>query len=553
MAIIRKKFGDRVYLYEAICKRVNGKPRIVHQRYLGKPEDVLGLPKEEPKATSARVYDFGAVAALLNIAQNLKFVEIINSVVKKRKQGLSVGEYMLLAAINRVVAPRSKQRIWDWYQRTVLWRLLGYKRRYLTSQRFWDNMEFLNSKKIRMIEDCLNEILIKEFRISLSCLIYDTTNFYTFINTLTNSRLPQRGHNKQKRDDLRQVGLALMVTRDFHIPLFHQVYEGNKVDVMQFSSVIQELIKRYKILAKGCEDITFVFDKGNNSRNNQTVIDESPYHFVGSLVITHHRDLLRIPRHRFQVVAEGEFPGLLAYRTRKEVFGKERIVVITFNPKLYEGQWRGILWAIKKKGRVLESLKKKHRVTVAELEGAVKRIVCGQYIKEVIKWEIKEHKKRVFLRWWIDKAALARIKQERLGKKILFTDNDDWDIKAIIAAYHGQYKIERAFRQMKHPYFVSWHPMFHWTDQKIMVHGFYCVMALLLLSLLTKRVNENGVNLSGERLLTTLNGIKEVEIIYPEGKAGARSEYVLTELTEDENKLYTLLGLEKYSKKTQNR
>ncbi len=120
MAIIRKKFGDRVYLYEAICKRVNGKPRIVRQRYLGKPENVLGIPKEEPKATSARVYDFGVVTALLNIAQDLNFVEIIESVVKKRKQGLAVGEYILLAAINRAVAPKSKRQLRRAYPSVVI-------------------------------------------------------------------------------------------------------------------------------------------------------------------------------------------------------------------------------------------------------------------------------------------------------------------------------------------------------------------------------------------------------------------------------------------------
>lgn len=173
--------------------------------------------------------------------------------------------------------------------------------------------------------------------------------------------------------------------------------------------------------------------------------------------------------------------------------------------------------------------------------------MSGQYIKDIIKWKNKKNQKKFSFQWWIDKKKLARIKRERLGKKILFSDNEDWSTEAIIAAYHGQYKIERAFRQMKNPYFVSWHPRFHWTDQKIMVHAFYCVTALLLVSLLTKKVNEKGIKMSCEKILTTLNRIKEVEIIYPEGKAGVSSEYVLTELSEEENKLHTLLDLEKYS------
>lgn len=82
---------------------------------MGKFEDGLGLPEKEVKANKARIYDFGAVTVLLDIAGKLKIVEIIDEVVKKRKQGLSVGEYMLLVAINRAGDPRSKQQFWNWY------------------------------------------------------------------------------------------------------------------------------------------------------------------------------------------------------------------------------------------------------------------------------------------------------------------------------------------------------------------------------------------------------------------------------------------------------
>lgn len=549
MAIVVKKFGRREYLYDVTCKRVAGKPRIVDQQYLGRREDVLGLTKKDPKAEGARVYDFGAIAALLDIAQELGLVALIDGVVKKRHQGLSAGQYLLLAALNRAVAPCSKRQLGDWYRQTVLRRLLGYRRRWLTSQRFWENQGRLTRGQITTIERRLNKVLTERFRVNLATLIYDTTNFYTYINTLTDARLPQRGRNKQRRGDLRQVGLALMVTRDFHIPLFHQVYAGNRSDSDQFASVLKELVKRHRALARGCKSITLVFDKGNNPADNQALLDEGPFHFIGSLVLTQHRDLLKVPRRRYKAVASEEYPGLLAYRTRKVVFGTERTVVLTFSPEFYAAQLRGILTVLKKKEGLLDRLSKRRGVTAEELKVAAGGIVVGQYIKEIIGWSVVEGKSGATFCWWVNEAALAQIKRERLGKKLLFTDNADWSTADIVAGYHGQYKIEHAFRQMKDPYFVSWWPMYCWTDQMVRVHGFYCVLALLLVSLLTRRVNEAGTRISGRRLLELLGEIREVEVIYPEGRVGFRSEYLLTNASKEAEALRRMLTLERYGAK----
>jgi hypothetical protein len=65
-----------------------------------------------------------------------------------------------------------------------------------------------------------------------SSVALDMTNFATFIDT-RNKRAPvaQRGKAKQKRSDLRLVGLGLVVTRDGGIPLTWHAYPGDKPDV----------------------------------------------------------------------------------------------------------------------------------------------------------------------------------------------------------------------------------------------------------------------------------------------------------------------------------
>ena len=94
------------------------------------------------------------------------------------------------------------------------------------------------------IEKIENELLKKVFDIykpESDTLFFDTTNFFTYINT-TNTRctFAQRGKNKQKRYDLRQVGLAMVVTRQDLIPLLHLTYQGNMNDTKVFTEIIDK-------------------------------------------------------------------------------------------------------------------------------------------------------------------------------------------------------------------------------------------------------------------------------------------------------------------------
>jgi transposase len=91
----------------------------------------------------------------------------------------------------------------------------------------------------------------------MACLFYDTTNFYTFIDSFNETpALPQRGKSKEKRTDLRIVGLALLVTKDFHIPVFHHVYPGNIHDSTSFASVTETLVARFRLFSQNVDQIT---------------------------------------------------------------------------------------------------------------------------------------------------------------------------------------------------------------------------------------------------------------------------------------------------------
>src|SRR5579875_2086812 len=117
--LMRKTVRGHTYWYAVESKRVDGKPRITWQRYLGKMEDIIARCTQGPGAYDAVVYEFGAVAAVLSIAERLELEQIIDRHVPPGRQGVSTGRYLLLAAINRVVAPKSKVQIGPWYERTI--------------------------------------------------------------------------------------------------------------------------------------------------------------------------------------------------------------------------------------------------------------------------------------------------------------------------------------------------------------------------------------------------------------------------------------------------
>ncbi len=563
-SLTAKVIDGHTYYYARYCQRVGGKPKIVRQVYLGSLENLIAAvehSRQPPQPQETEVAAFADVAALWHIVERLDLVPLLDSVLPaKRQQGLSCGQYLLLAAINRAVAPTSKLQFADWYRQTALTRLLPSDPAWLSSQNFWNHMDLVTADHIAAFEQQMSRRLIERLQLDLRALVYDGTNFFTYINTRSPAELPQRGHNKQKRGDLRQVSLGLLVSTDFHIPLLHWVYAGNVADSVEFRSVTEELAAHYRELAQICEHITLIFDKGNNSEEAFDSLDASPFHFVGSLVPSQHTDLLAVPRRRFRALTDPRLEGVEVYRTEKKVFGRPHTVVITFNQHLLDGQMQGLTANLNKARAKLRELQqqlrrwregklKGKRPTLAGVQNQLRSICSAQHMKAVLKTELKEVRRGLELTFWTNQAALDRLCRVLLGKTLLFTDNADWSDEQIVLAYRSQYHIEDAFKQMKNPQFLRWSPMFHWTDSKIRVHAFYCVLALTLTSVLQRELWQKGEQLSINRLLEELGQIRETLVIYPrrQGQRQNRTAACLTRMTPLQQRLFSALDLQRYA------
>src|SRR5712671_1276067 len=381
------------------------------------------------------------------------------------------------------------------------------------------------------------------------------TNFATFIDT-GNGRAPiaQRGKAKQKRSDLRLVGLGLVVTRDGGIPLLSHAYPGSRPDVTQFPEMIAALAARHAALAaaagQGGTEMTVVFDAGQNSEANFAHLAGTGLHYIGSVPASDCPDLTALPASVRAIADRERFGGLTAFDTRRQVYGTGRRVILTHSPELHQAQARGfdgttLAAAGKKLDELAATLARgKTRRPRQKAEAEIEAITRKPWVRRVITWQLDgEQPKDLRLAWDIDPDARAALEEEIFGKHVLITSHDDWPMAEVIAGYRSQSEAESGFRQLKDPHVVSFSPMHHWTEHNIRVHVFTCVLALQVARLMRHQAERAGLHLSVRALLGELAGIGETVLIYPSTGGRPRARRKTTELTGQQDQLHQIFGL----------
>ena len=154
-SIVHKVVSGQTYYYLREMARIDGKPKMVSQRYLGKAADIeaaMDGAMAVPERT--RHLGFGDLAAVWSILERLGVANIVDEVVGVRRSdaGASVGAYIALAAANRVVAPCSKLAFADWWATTAGDRWVRLPAAALDHRRFWDAMDAIDADALVEIE-----------------------------------------------------------------------------------------------------------------------------------------------------------------------------------------------------------------------------------------------------------------------------------------------------------------------------------------------------------------------------------------------------------------
>lgn len=572
---IRKKKGiDYFYLREN--KSINGKSVCVFQKYIGNKHKLveaiqngLNLESKIPILPDETIcLNFGAVATLHAIAQKVNIFKIIDATIKKRKQGMPVSTYLIVAAINRVIRAKSKRATSEWVSKTSLPSLItNIELDKLTSQSFWDNMDIITDVNIREIENEITKKTVELYNLNPKALLYDTSNYFSFIHTFNSrSTTEQRGKNKQHRYDLRQSNFALMVTEDDHIPLYHRVYDGNENDYSSFKQSILDMKAKRDDLFSNDKDITLVFDAGNVSEDNMKLVDTYKFKFISKLKPSAHIDLLKIDLDEYTKYnlddsrqEDKEQKWVKLYKTNKIIYGSEKLVVLKYNPIFFEAERLTVDRHVKEvRAKFLELERRLNKyiknnklpsgVKESSVENNIKSILKGRvYLKKIIKYQIiLKDEKFPIIKWSITKKDVDIYCNTYLGKTVYFTNKLKLSAEEIMKIYSYQIKVEDLFKISKDRDGGCWWPKFHWTDQKIKVHGLYCFISLLLLSLLKKELSSLKINNEIHDVIEQLHGINEVIDSYKNKKDKAHILRRYSKLSDKQKIIFKHFNLKKY-------
>lgn len=524
--------------------------------YLGSAQSIIERFKTNPKPIEARHRDFGFVAAIYQTAVSIGLVDLLKEHIPGQRFGTPRWLYFMLPIINRLQAATSKQQMGKWAKATVLPELLNFDPEKFNSKTFWYvTDDIISERELRerrekcpeledelfvglddavfvRIENNLMETLKKDFGLFAHTLLYDTTNFFTYIEAPARAKLAHTGHNKDAHHHLRQVGLALCVDKEWGIPLFYRLYRGNVQDSKTFSGVVTELVAAIKQGFEHVDELVLVLDKGNNSEDNFKAIKEK-LNWIGSLVPTHHKDLLKLPLENY----EGTWTDCRYHRLVRTVMGIECTLVLTYNEKLARKQQHALENGI-------EKLKKQIRQKWAEYKNTPKSVPVGiMSIKEQSRYgnyiDIAcEKGEPVFFQTEKTKSVVEE-QQKRFGKNLLFANGKKEQAPWIIEQYRSKDRIEDGFKLLKQPELIRWRPCRHWTDTKIRAFAFCCIMAMVLMRVMERMTAMAGLPMSPTLIKEELNDLKQVIMVYEDRHA----ESQITQRSSVQQKMWDIFEL----------
>ena len=342
----------------------------------------------------------------------------------------------------------------------------------------------------------------------------------------------------------------MLVTKDFHIPIFHRVYEGNRPDGGLFPEMASEIIKDSRSILEKTSETTMVFDKGNISEDAMERLIVSQQHFVCAISKVSVPKLFSTDLEKLSSVSG--LIGTKAYSENIIIWNKTLKATVTYSESYFTSQIADVTECLQKCVKKLndldidlsKSIKIQSRRSMSSVKKSVTNILTGPYLKDIIKVTFLEEKGYPRIAFSIDTNHLDYISKHEFGRTLLITSRMDWKEENIISSYRGQNSIESAFRKMKNQDYLHWQPAFHWTDQKIKVHGLYCVLALLVASLAHKIVSEGQIDISFLEMIEELNKIRKIALISVNNQNGKESnQLTLSRMSSKQKALADILEI----------
>lgn len=545
----KKNQTGNKYYYLGENKSINGNSVRVKEIYLGTADKIFELLHSKSDLERINTYEYGLTVALLQEIKNSGLYEILKDILSFRIRGIPASVAVIIVLLNKIIQPQSKNGIHNWYKKSILCKLLPIEPDKLSSQFFFDCLRELTEKRIKRIEYRMAKNVKKVEK--LDSILCDMTHIETYIREHESNKLPQRGRTRSK-SGRRIVNLALMITRNNSLPLFHIPYPGNINDVTEFAEVVKILEKRYVFLTGyGKKKITIMIDKGNNNEVNINGLEDAGYYFIGRLRPSIYEDLLARPLKEFKDKYEGE-QNITSYSIFKEVYNRKRKLVVKFNKESFDTSYEEFMDLIERRREEIKAFqsdvnyKLKYGKNQSKLywgkkekvEKAIKHILDKKPTKDLFKFSLKHCKEKIEI-----KVGVKREERQKrinlIGKYILFTNRKRWNHNKIIKAFLDQYLIEEQYKTLKGDR-IKISPLNHWTDDSIKADIFLSILSLQIMNLFLMKVRKKKIEFSDNKILDTLEQIK---VSYYKLKGSKYDFDLINEMEENERMLYDKFNL----------
>jgi transposase len=434
----------------------------------------------------------------------------------------------------------NKSDLNSWLETTTLPYEREISSKSLSCDHFWKQMSDITEEHIATAEDAIIRKILAKYNFGLEKIGLDYTNYYTYIKSSnTKCSLAKRGHNKQKRNDLRQFSLAIVTTKESGLPICSYIYEGNKNDQTAFAEYM--LIFEKRIPGYDPETITLVFDGGGNNKVN---IKSIKTHYICSFSLNSCKELYDIELSDYKKIKFSD-KTVLCYRKTHEVWDAQRECILTFSQSLYVGQLNELnenievaTTAFKELNEKLNNQKSRISKTKEAITDKIKTILKKKHLSDIFETRIIIDEEKTRVDYLINAGNKDIIVNKYFGKKLIISDRKDWPTAEIIKTYREQDSIEKIFRSTKDDERFSIRPQYHFTDQKIRVHIFCCLLGLTIATVLHKEMQNRGFIGSKNKMLDILAGIRRCWI---KDRDCNKVAYVTEEMTDEQTALWNII------------
>ena len=437
--------------------------------------------------------------ALKHIYNELGLNEFFAELKRRSKIGYSLNKNMELLTFSRILYPASKRSTYD--NRKVFFE--GFDKD-ITKDSIYNCLDVFYKHKEK-IEKLIFDNTKDKYQRDTSTSYYDCTNFYFEIEyndedeiddkgNILNKGLRKRGPEKNRRPDP-IVGMGLLMDKD-GIPLAYDIFPGSESEKLTLRPITKRVKRDYEI-----DRTIVVADRGLNTSDNifflagknEKINDRDGYVYGQSV---------RGADKEFKewVLNENGYITDIIIKDDKEIAFTHKSRIIAKEVKIKKDDKRTVKVRVCQKQMVYFSFKylmkqrKDREKMIKKAEDIVKRPAsytkatsygAAYYIDNISfdkeTGEIKTDKKLSI--------NYGKVKEEELydGYYSIVTSEIEYDDYKIRKIYKGLSKIEDNFKVTKS--YLKGRPVFVWTDEHIKSHFLICFIALVIIRLLEKKLD----------------------------------------------------------------